>query len=233
LPAVAGRQAFEAAGRGPLGPLGLPVLLSPQADRLRFLLQHHHLAQIDGAGAADDLADRGKRRLLGDEGTREGVDVAVDAQAAGLLVGQLPAGRIQRQLAGQIAHPQQIGQRIVQAGRVIEGGDAVVEQLTLRLDGLHELDVLLGDDGVVAAHILQAEQPGGVGVEGLGRPRALEGAHAPGLTGLARLVRLLLQKGHAGRRHRQQLGIDGRVEAPQHQPEVQQQKQQRRGREEG
>ena len=44
--------------------------------------------------------------------------------------------------------------------------NAIVGQLALLLDELHVLDVLLGDDAVIAAHVRQVVKHAGVGVKG-------------------------------------------------------------------
>ncbi len=194
------------------------------AYRLSRRFQNHRLAQIDLAHLVQHVRLVHDLRLTDDEDAGEDVRVLVDLYF--VIVDLLPACHIQRQLADDVLHAQQVGQRVVQTGRVVEGRDAVVEQLALRLDGLHVLDVLAGDDRVVAAHVLQAGHPRCVGVERLAGPLALE-------SGDAEERRIGLQKGDAGRRRGQQVRIAGRVEVAQHQKQVQHQNCSRSDRQDG
>ena len=67
----------------------------------------------------------------------------------------------------------------MQALLAADGGNAVVSQLMLWLNQGHVVGVLARDNGVVAAHVLQVEQPTGVGVQRLLTGRVV-GGEAPG-----------------------------------------------------
>ena len=147
-----------------------------------------------------------------DKGAGESSLVAVDLDL--LIVDQRVAG-VGDVLCGEdVLDAQQVEQRRVQRGHIRQGGNAVEQQLVLFLDAFHELHVLLGDDGIVAPHVVEAVEHAGVGVEGL-LVGGDEGGKPP-------QVVVLAQKLHHRRRELQQLGVSSGVEAEAEEPEVEQ-----------
>ncbi len=87
----------------------------------------------------------------------------------------------------------------------VNGGDAVVLEFCLGIDEAHVIGVLLRDDGVVAAHVVEFIEHARVGVEGLLAGGIVGGDAVEAL--------ILLEKLHHRRLEIKDLGIGGRVEA--------------------
>jgi len=141
----------------------------------RLLLEDDHLPRVEGAqrlasglGVGDHLGSRH------DKGSRQGVVVAIDAHLIVVyqgIPGPVDAALLRRHDIARVEHIQQ--GRIQRLGVLVDQRrDAIVGQLGLRLDELHVLYVLLGDDRVIAAHIMQVIHHGRVGVQ-----RFLAAAH--------------------------------------------------------
>jgi len=102
------------------------------------------------------------------------VRVLVDAHGL-VFVGQAVDRVLDCSLGHDVAHVERVQQRRAKRREVVgrQRRDAVVFKLELRRDQAHVVRVLAGDDAVVAAHVLQAEHPGDVGVGGVG-PRRVQ-----------------------------------------------------------
>ncbi len=167
-------------------------------------------------GRRDRRFRQDARRRQG-EGARQDVRVLVDAHF--LIVDQLVA-RIGDSLSGDdVLDVQQVQQRGIERLVLGQWRDAVVQQLVLWLDGVHVVGVLPGEDGVVAADVLQPVEHACIGDERL--------LARPDEAGQAPQAGVLLQELHDGWLEVQQPGVGGRVEALDSRDEIQNQHDQR------
>ncbi len=190
--------------------LALPGVILHRQVQFRLLLQNNVGAGVDPPELPLPLLAIGVgTRLAHHKGPGQELQVAVDHQI--LVVDQLP-GRMVKGMGGEdVLDIEQIQELGIEGMQAKEGGDAIVEELSLVLDEPHVLRVLFGDDRIVAAHIVESVVHPHVGVEGPVMP--FQGGEAVE-------VGIRLQEIHHRRLELCQLGVGCGVEAVAEEEEV-------------